>query len=164
MVNNFIHWLFRWSAGDVVSAIGLAVAIWQIVRARSLAEQLKIAVSDVRQQLERRTAASRLNELIRDLQELKEISRAEIPAVSLKRFTAVRLKLIEIRLSFGGWSGEQEIVLQESVSQLSKFEQLLESALKRSQAGPKDLSKKLNEQMDNLVKLLAVVQNEERRG
>lgn len=144
----------------MVSLAGFTFAIWQIMRAKSLAEQLKTAVNDLRNQLERKTAATRLNELIRDLEEVKEFSRAEISALSQKRFTAIRLKLIDIRHSFGGWSAEQQIVIQKSITQFSNIERLLDSALKGNQIGPKGLSKKLNQQIDKLATLLAVVQNE----
>lgn len=162
-MNGFLRWLTTWSAGDVVSLVALLIAIWQIRRARSVAEQVGVSVREVRQELERRTTAVDLTELIRDLEEIKDMHRSGNSAMLPKRYTAVRMKLASVRTRYRGWSSKQKAILQDSMSQFSNFENRLDSAVAGQQFTPKDLNSKANAQIDKLVGLLSLLENEKRR-
>jgi Sec-independent protein translocase protein TatA len=131
--------LTAWSAGDLLSLVGVVIAIWQIHRARSVAEQVGESVREVRKQLERKTLSVDLNELIRELEEMKEMHRStEAHSLLATRYTAVRVKLIQIKSRYPGWSPKQKASLQESISEFSNFEHLLDSASTQEEVSLKD--------------------------
>ena len=165
-MNSVLRWLTAWSAGDFVSASGLAIAIWQIVRAKRIAEQVRTAVGDVRRELERKTIAIELNELIRELEELKEISRSSSAGSELfgRRFTAIRIKLIRIRSRHPAWTPKQRAVLQDSVTTLLSFEALMDVSDGVEKLHRTNLRLTINKQIDRMAELLSLVQNEGRRA
>ena len=149
-MNSVLRWLTTWSAGDFVSAIGLAIAIWQIVRAKRIGEQVRTAVGDVR----------------RELEELKEISRSSSAGSELfgRRFTAIRIKLIRIRSRHPAWTPKQKAVLQDSVTTFLSFEALMDVSDGVEKLHRTNLRLTINKQIDRMAELLSLVQNEGRRA
>lgn len=99
-----------------MSLVGVVIAIWQIRRARSVTEQVKTSIREVRQKLELKTLTVDLNELIRELEEMKEMHRSSsVQPLLARRYTAIRIKLINIRSSYPAWSSKQKASLQEAL-------------------------------------------------
>ena len=99
-----------------------------------------------------------MNDLVRELEEVKELHRVNAVGLLGKRYTAIRIKLIRIRSVYSGWTLKQRTLLLASITKLAKFERLVEDAGQNFEA--RAFNRQVNKEIDKLVTLLLEVEND----
>jgi hypothetical protein len=159
---HWLNWLTVWHIGDFTGLLGLAgvaLTFWQVWRAKKTTELVKNAVDGVRQDLNRKSMAFDLGELIRDLEELKELHRLDSRSLLPSRYTAVRRKLIGVRERYAILSAKQRSTIQRSVSLFVKLERELDSDPAATNLDLGLLNQLLNIEMNKLIEILEMLQN-----
>ena len=152
-MNALLQWLGRWSIGDVISTVGVGIAIWQIRRAKLVTEQLRDAV-------QRNTVVLNLNELIISLQEIKELQRVSARSLLRRRYTDARMKLIRVRDTFPTVTSAHRGAIQKGITILRQLEKAADER-RKEEADPATLNTKVNRQIDRIVEILVMMENEE---
>ena len=156
--------------GLVVTVVGLAVTVWQVVRARKVAEESKDAASAARTaSVQTRDAihgvltVSDLQRSIGYVQELKEFHRYKNWAVCLNMYHILRESLAHIRARLPVQKASQRRKLREAIDQMRVMEDNVDDALKHNTAptASEKFNKTLNEIQVCLEEIVSSVQTRE---
>lgn len=153
-----------------MTVVGLAVTVWQVVRARKAAEESKDAASTARTaSVKTRDAihgvltVADLQRSIGYIQELKEFHRYENWAVCLNMYHILRESLAHIRARLPTQEAIQSLKLREAIDQMKVMEDNVDDALKHNTAptASEKFNKTLNEIQVCLEEIVSSVQTRE---
>lgn len=153
-----------------MTVVGLAVTVWQVVRARKVAEESKDAASAARTaSVQTRDAihgvltVSDLQRSIGYVQELKEFHRYKNWAVCLNMYHILRESLAHIRARLPVQKASQRRKLREAIDQMRVMEDNVDDALKHNTAptASEKFNKTLNEIQVCLEEIVSSVQTRE---
>ena len=168
---DFIQWIAKFHVGEFAGIIGLfvsiagfAIAISQIRRVKSVSEQLQGSVGEVQRHLELKSVAIDLDELVRALEEIKQLHRQNLVHALPSTYASVRRKLIEVRNRYPILSSKQKAALQGTISRFSEFEKFLDSSQFARQPDVRSVNEAVNREIDKLIETLDVMQNGGRRN
>jgi hypothetical protein len=142
---------------------GVGLTFWQVWRAKKATELVREAVNGVSQDLNRKAAAFDLGELIRDLEELKELHRLDSRSLLPSRYTSVRRRLIAVRERYSVLSTKQRTTIQGSISLFIELERELDSDVAAKNLDLGRLNQLVNIEMNKLIEIVEMLQNRERR-
>lgn len=167
-MNSFLQWLTAWHIGDfagilglLVSVAGFAITIWQIKQAKTVTEQVRSSVQQVKKQVQLRTVIDDLNHIIQDLEDLKELHRLQVRSLLPGRYTEIRRRLIEINGRSSKIRAKEKLVLQESIGQFAELERIIGYGTQAS-IDAAYLNGIVNDEITKLSELHALLQNKER--
>lgn len=153
--------------GLVVTGVGLAVTVWQVVLARKAAEASEGAASAARTaSVETRNAihgvltVADLERAIGYIRELKEFHRKQEWDVCLNMYQIVRASLEHVRKRLPVQEASQRRKLREAIDQMRVIEDNVDDALKRN-ADPtasENFNKTINEIQRCLEEIVSSVQ------
>jgi ribosomal protein S13 len=149
--------------GLIVSVVGFAVTIWNVVRTKRASQRAEDAVTTMRQMLNRSDAIMEVSAAITIMEEIKRLHRAGEWKVLLDRYTTLKRLLISIRNPTNHLSDDQMASIQNTIQHFSDIEGKVERAVA---SGINDQPKvpKLNEvvsmQIDALAALLTDIRQE----
>ena len=149
------------TASEIATFIGVVIGLptlWQVIRARKIAEEVKGKVDLVQTNLAKQTAVEGLSTLLNDLDEIKGLHNLNVWPVLPRRYGAVRRHLIAMRIE-NPLLALYSRKLQSVVQQLAELEQHVDESVAAERA-PNDLAslnKVLSAQMDKINEVLALV-------
>jgi len=148
--------------GLVVSVIGFAVTIWNVVRTKRASERAEQAVTILRMALNRSDAIMEVSAAIAIMEEIKRLHRAGEWKVLLDRYTTLKRLLVSIRNPENHLSDEHVGSIQSAIQHFTDIEKKVERSLA---AGTTDQKKvpKLNEIVSMQIDALAAVLTEIRQ-
>ena len=82
--------------GDILGLIGLAITIWQVISAKSAAEQARKAAEEVKVRILTLDTLSEISSAIALLEELKNLQRLQAWELLLDRYGSLRRRLVRI--------------------------------------------------------------------
>ncbi len=162
-MSDHLPWFSAWHVGDLVGIVGFLFAIWQILRTKTIAEKIQSSVTAVQMELEKRTLITDLDELTRDLEELKDLHRKNVPELLPTRYTSIRRRLIKVRAETTILTRKEKIGIQKSITQFGEFERTISSETSAAvDIGIRNAI--VNLEIDRLVELLVSLQNRKGRS
>lgn len=126
------HW------ADVFGIVGFPLAIWGIViavsdarKAKSAAETAQAEVQKLRQTLTRLDSVANLADAVAIMEEIKRSHRNDLwDNLLLDRYSALRRKLIAVKVSHVDTNKDYEPAIQNAIVQFRKIEVQVEQSLK----------------------------------
>ena len=146
--------------GIVVSIVGFAITIVNVVRSKNAAQKVATAISEVRQSLTLQVAVSDLSRIMSDVDDLKTFHRSGAWDALPPRYDSVRRQLLAVKMSYPNLSKSQRSTIQGIIGQFTSIGQVVEEALAARKA-PDDIASLNNlvtEQGDKLNVILVAVQ------
>jgi len=157
-VNGAANWFTFW--GFWVTIVGFVVTIWQVMKTKSTAEAVRVAVEDVRQDVSREYLSGQLRDILDDLGEVHAMHVAKVPHLAAKRHVAAKSKLIRLAqdpelLAFG------KADLQATIAHLTAIQRRVESAMLEGEeiGDPTRVLGNLSRQIDRLTGIQATMRN-----
>lgn len=160
---------------SLVGAISLLVTIggfiWtltQVYKARNDANKVQIAIKDIKDNLFRVNAVAEISLAISALQEVKRIQLQQSDSwlstnwmLLLERYSTIRYILVQVNATEGLLTEQQQIKIQEAVSQIITVSEKVEKSVVAKQ-NPKNiatLNRIISEQVDSLGIILTELRN-----
>lgn len=143
--------------GLVVTMIGFAVTIYNVIRSKRAAEQTKKEVGRVRRELSRRDAIADIATVIITMEEVKRLHRQQAWAILPDRYSSLRRQLISIKASLASLTDPQKAALQGAIQQLASHEALLDRTplVELNERSVARLNRSISVQIDGLEEVLA---------
>lgn len=146
--------------GVLVSLVGFAITIYALLRSKSAAEQAALAVDEVREKIGLREAIADLSSVVNEVDEIKQIHRAEVWSILPPRYTAVKRHLAAIQIANSNLSRREKGAIQGVIQQFTELEHIIEAALaaKRPPEDTPSLNAVVSQQADKLHTILVCAQ------
>jgi hypothetical protein len=143
--------------GLVVTMIGFAITIYNVLRSKRAAEQTKKEVDRVRHELSRRDAIADMTTVIITMEEVKRLHRQQAWAILPERYSSLRRQLISIKASLVNLTDPQKAALQGAIQQLASHEALLDRTpqAELNERNVAKLNRSISVQIDGLEEVLA---------
>lgn len=147
--------------GLVISIIGFAVTIRNVVKSRAAAEETQRAVQRVQREIARLDAMADVAAAISTMEEIKRLQRELAWKILPDRYAALRKHLITIKSSFTALRDEQKVALQNAIQHFAGIEDLLESTPSEqlSQKHVARLNRTVSSQADALQEVLVEIRS-----
>ena len=153
-----------WSSiiGTPLTLIGLFVAIITSIRSKSASDQAKSAVKKVREDILAFDIISDLSKTIYGLQEIKRSIRvSQLTSTIPDRFSDLRQALIAIRETITDLTDDEQIIFQDSISDLNSLESTVDNCLQNDneKTDTPSILSSLSDITDSLQRVLAGLRN-----
>lgn len=168
-MKEFINNMVKNNWGDIASVIGLIITIISfivilinVLRSKRAAEQAKIAVDQVRENLLKMNTIAEFSSALSSMDEIRRLHRQEAWAILPDRYSALKKSLISIKGSNPNMSDEYKKVIQSAIQIFSSIESEVETALSLKQS-PQDVAKlnqAISKQIDKLQQILIEIKNQ----
>lgn len=150
-------------AGVVISVIGFLVTWRNVTTSRKAADQARVAVMRVREDLAKYDVIAELGAAVAIMDEIKRLNRHGAWPILPDRYSALRQRLITIRASNLDLSEPHLADLNGAIQQIRNLEQTVESAL--SKQGQAELDKArfnsvVSKQLDKMTEVLVSIRTD----
>ena len=144
--------------GVIISVVGFAATIWNVVRSKSVAETARDAAVRARDAVMRINVLTELSEAIAIMEEIKRLHRIpESWPLLPDRYTSVNKKLRAARNSRPSLSQEKLDVLQEAMQQFREMEKKVEHGPGKKAGPSARLNDIVSQQIEKVDEILSGV-------
>ena len=144
-------------AGALISLLGLAIAIWQIMKLRGETRAAQEASEGTRLLLQRETTSMNLVRVIERIEGLKELHRNEEWPRALDRYPEIRRTLIDIRVRHPQMNDEQRSCLQGVSNIIGQIGRTVEMA---ATTNPQDEEGQFNQLLSDAQETLSEIESQ----
>jgi hypothetical protein len=168
-MKEFINFIVKNNWGDIASVIGLIITIISfivilinVLRSRRAAEQAKIAVAQVRDDLSKVDTVAEFSTALSAMEEIRRLHRKDAWEILPDRYSSLRKSLISIRSSNPDMLKEYKKAFQSAIQIFSSIEDQVEVALSQKKSPPDaaELNKVISIQIDKLQEILIEMKNQ----
>lgn len=141
--------------GFFISIVGFVITIQQVMKAKSLTQEVNVAVGGVRDRLRFQAASEQFQSVLFELDELKILHRKDVVEVLPQRYTSIKRKLAAIKQN-ERLSNAQMAQVQSSITVFSQIENKIEKSIdgRTGLTKASELNRIATEQADKLHGIL----------
>ena len=114
--------------GFFISIVGFAITIQQVMKAKSLTQEVNVAVGGVKDRLGLRAAGEQFQSVLFELDELKILHRKDVVELLPQRYTSIKRKLGSIKQN-EKLTNAQQLQVQRAITALTDVENRIERSL-----------------------------------
>ena len=147
--------------GLFVTIGGFTIALWQIQKSKSAAQQAREVAESVRAQILQMNTVQDINAAIKAFEDIRRLHRQKVWEALPDRYTSLKQLLISIKGRTPNLSNTQKAQIQGAVQHISNIEAQVEIAIGgNDEPEVHRINEIVSKQIDRLADLLVDVQNE----
>lgn len=168
-MTKLIDFIVKNNWGDVASIIGLIITIISfivilinVLRSKRAAEQAKVAVAQVREDLLKVDTVAEFSSALSCMDEIRRLHRQEAWEILPDRYSALKKSLISIKSSNPNMSDEHKKVIQSTIQIFTSIADQVETSLSLKESPPDiaKLNQIISKHIDKLQQVLIEIKKQ----